>query len=215
MGILNITMLVQDPPMLPRLRIVTFTRLRPVLKAAERAASLPAPLPTPLPVSLAALFATLSLFFTGEVVPAIAEQPPNPIELQNLNRQIEAINTSPTADLQDLEIFVESLDAQTQGMQAVDDTLEGLTPGHAERLDRYETHLATCSPHVSEDLFFPESLEVIRGWVGERCQVDRRVMISGHPQGTSCFYTRQDIARITEVTHALPEDLAQQCQHIQ
>ncbi|MEM9089056.1 MAG: hypothetical protein AAGC93_09960 [Cyanobacteria bacterium P01_F01_bin.53] len=197
--------------MLPRLRIVTFTRLRPVLKAVERAA----PLPTSLPASLTVLFTTLSLLFTGSATPSMAEQPPNPIELQTLNRQIEAINTSPTADLQDLEIFVESLDAQTQEIQAVDDTLEGLTPGHAERLDRYETHLATCSPHVSEDLFFPESLEVIRGWVGERCQVDRRVMISGQPQGTSCLYTRQDIARITEITHALPEDLAQQCQHIQ
>ncbi|MEL7067372.1 MAG: hypothetical protein AAGN15_01815 [Cyanobacteria bacterium J06581_3] len=149
------------------------------------------------------VFTVLTLLACGLILPVGAQQAAEEAEMEALLRQLEA-----------QEAEWQQLDRQMEGfreeMRAFEAELEA--SGMADAMDRYHSHLATCSPVTLIDFPFPGATETIRGWEGDRCRIDTQMTFGDESIVSSCLYTQQDIALIVGPELYLPEDLERTCQ---
>lgn len=128
---------------------------------------------------------------------------------QSLNVLMQMLGETEDLDTADLTEITQQLDVLTQELNQLDiealnashetaeKPSEASSPSHLAYIESYKENLTTCTPSVYVDLLMQGMTESIRGWVGNRCQVDQQVASNGTQTNSRCFYTRQDIAIIT------------------
>ena len=135
-----------------------------------------------------------------------------------------AVNAQQSAADAELEEFIRRMQAETEELRQFNQEMEILleeietleaefeNSEFAAAFNQYQAHLLTCSSVVLPDFPFLGATETIRGWEGDRCRVDTRVVTAGETRLTSCLYTQRDIELITGPELYFPEDLERTCQ---